>query len=111
MGVRVFFFFFKQKTAYEIGTGDWSSDVCSSDLTGFLEPFVFFVLFCIVLIFLHLLWINVRCQRLSLGSVKLLLCDLAILKLLSKLSLRLLLLFVFFVTPERALHKITQHYK
>ena len=30
-GVGVFFFF-KQKTAYEIGTGDWSSDVCSSDL-------------------------------------------------------------------------------
>ena len=28
------FFFFKQKTAYEIGTGDWSSDVCSSDLRG-----------------------------------------------------------------------------
>ena len=28
----VFVFFFKQKTAYEIGTGDWSSDVCSSDL-------------------------------------------------------------------------------
>ena len=27
-------FFFKQKTAYEIGTGDWSSDVCSSDLVG-----------------------------------------------------------------------------
>ena len=25
-------FFFKQKTAYEVGTGDWSSDVCSSDL-------------------------------------------------------------------------------
>ena len=25
-------FFFKRKTAYEIGTGDWSSDVCSSDL-------------------------------------------------------------------------------
>jgi len=25
-------YFFKQKTAYEIGTGDWSSDVCSSDL-------------------------------------------------------------------------------
>ena len=31
--VRVVFFFFKQKTAYEIGTGDWSSDVCSSDLS------------------------------------------------------------------------------
>ena len=30
--VVVLFFFFKQKTAYEIGTGDWSSDVCSSDL-------------------------------------------------------------------------------
>ena len=28
------FFFFKQKTAYDIGTGDWSSDVCSSDLAG-----------------------------------------------------------------------------
>src|SRR5213079_3457033 len=27
------FFFFKQKTAYEITTGDWSSDVCSSDLS------------------------------------------------------------------------------
>ena len=30
------FFFFKQKTAYEIGTGDWSSDVCSSDLSRVL---------------------------------------------------------------------------
>ena len=27
------FFFFKQKTAYEIVSRDWSSDVCSSDLT------------------------------------------------------------------------------
>src|SRR5216110_3825506 len=27
-----FFFFFKQKTAYEISSRDWSSDVCSSDL-------------------------------------------------------------------------------
>ena len=26
------FFFFKQKTAYEIVSRDWSSDVCSSDL-------------------------------------------------------------------------------
>ena len=26
------FFFFKQKTAYEVLTCDWSSDVCSSDL-------------------------------------------------------------------------------
>src|SRR6187431_300480 len=29
-----FFFFFKQKTAYEITVRDWSSDVCSSDLDG-----------------------------------------------------------------------------
>src|SRR5213596_3038342 len=28
----LFFFFFKQKTAYEIRPCDWSSDVCSSDL-------------------------------------------------------------------------------
>src|SRR5881396_4118681 len=27
-----FFFFFKQKTAYEMVRSDWSSDVCSSDL-------------------------------------------------------------------------------
>src|SRR3546814_4458083 len=26
-------FFFKQKTAYEMRISDWSSDVCSSDLT------------------------------------------------------------------------------
>src|SRR3546814_8256583 len=29
----VFVFFFKQKTAYELRISDWSSDVCSSDLT------------------------------------------------------------------------------
>src|SRR3546814_8131055 len=28
------FFFFKQKTAYELRISDWSSDVCSSDLDG-----------------------------------------------------------------------------
>ena len=31
--VGLMLFFFKQKTAYEILTCDWSSDVCSSDLT------------------------------------------------------------------------------
>src|SRR5881397_1885312 len=30
-----FFFFFKQKTAYEMAQCDWSSDVCSSDLGGY----------------------------------------------------------------------------
>src|SRR3546814_15514824 len=30
------FFFFKQKTAYEMRISDWSSDVCSSDL--FVQP-------------------------------------------------------------------------
>src|SRR3546814_1036025 len=29
----IMFFFFKQKTAYEMRISDWSSDVCSSDLT------------------------------------------------------------------------------
>src|SRR3546814_1335296 len=28
------FFFFKQKTAYEMRISDWSSDVCSSDLAS-----------------------------------------------------------------------------
>src|SRR3546814_3367771 len=30
----MYFFFFKQKTAYEMRISDWSSDVCSSDLGG-----------------------------------------------------------------------------
>src|SRR3546814_4454142 len=32
MYVEELFFFFKQKTAYEMRISDWSSDVCSSDL-------------------------------------------------------------------------------
>src|SRR3546814_1971246 len=31
--IFVFLFFFKQKTAYDMRISDWSSDVCSSDLT------------------------------------------------------------------------------
>src|SRR3546814_13640527 len=34
------FFFFKQKTAYEMRISDWSSDVCSSDL---VDPGYYFV--------------------------------------------------------------------
>src|SRR3546814_10677984 len=33
------FFFFKQKTAYEMRISDWSSDVCSSDLAGPRQSF------------------------------------------------------------------------
>src|SRR3546814_7070681 len=32
MCLLLLFFFFKQKTAYEMRISDWSSDVCSSDL-------------------------------------------------------------------------------
>src|SRR3546814_17840105 len=32
--IDILFFFFKQKTAYEMRISDWSSDVCSSDLEG-----------------------------------------------------------------------------
>src|SRR3546814_4779635 len=35
--VFLFFFFFKQKTAYEMRISDWSSDVCSSDLIKYLD--------------------------------------------------------------------------
>src|SRR5213076_3578848 len=40
----VFFFFFKQKTAYEMVGSDWSSDVCSSDL----HPAVSSVSICVI---------------------------------------------------------------
>src|SRR3546814_14537581 len=38
MSFSVCFFFFKQKTAYEMRISDWSSDVCSSDLACHVEP-------------------------------------------------------------------------
>src|SRR3546814_8192983 len=38
--IIVYFFFCKQKTAYEMRISDWSSDVCSSDLRG-LEDIAF----------------------------------------------------------------------
>src|SRR3546814_16447654 len=34
MVLYLYFFLFKQKTAYEMRISDWSSDVCSSDLKG-----------------------------------------------------------------------------
>src|SRR3546814_6200646 len=39
MGLCVFFFF-KQKTAYEMRISDWSSDVCSSDLIAQILAFL-----------------------------------------------------------------------
>src|SRR3546814_3530590 len=36
---RINFFFFKQKTAYEMRISDWSSDVCSSDLPSYFGLF------------------------------------------------------------------------
>src|SRR3546814_6388235 len=37
-GGRDMFFFFKQKTSYEMRISDWSSDVCSSDLGDAAQP-------------------------------------------------------------------------
>ena len=39
-------FFFKQKTADEIGTGDWSSDVCSSDLYIYIYIYIYIYYSC-----------------------------------------------------------------
>src|SRR3546814_1909237 len=39
--VLICFFFFKQKTAYEMRISDWSSDVCSSDLNIEWKPWRF----------------------------------------------------------------------
>src|SRR3546814_1370758 len=36
----ILFFFFKQKTAYEMRISDWSPDVCSSDLVILRERFL-----------------------------------------------------------------------
>src|SRR3546814_13584567 len=55
--LAAFFFFFKQKTAYEMRISDWSSDVCSSDLhavTGFWVSGL-----ALVLLFTALPWTDV----------------------------------------------------
>ena len=39
--VKLLIFFFEQKTAYDILTCDWSSDVCSSDLHKHLSSSTF----------------------------------------------------------------------
>src|SRR3546814_4516579 len=40
--MAVVFFFFKQKTAYEMRISDWSSDVCSSDLKAGISQTAYF---------------------------------------------------------------------
>src|SRR3546814_12013113 len=56
----MFFFFFKQKTAYEMRISDWSSDVCSSDLAtiiGFIALAGVAAEFGVVmLLYLHHAW-------------------------------------------------------
>ena len=42
----VIFIFFKQKTAYEMTLCDWSSDVCSSDLSSFMKAGISFLPGC-----------------------------------------------------------------
>src|SRR3546814_20249813 len=39
----IVFFFFKQKTAYEMRISDWSSDVCSSDLFRLEDAIAFLI--------------------------------------------------------------------
>src|SRR3546814_8296244 len=53
----VYFFFFKQKTAYEMRISDWSSDVCSSDLfvRVSIEHVVHTLFEAVVLVFLVML--------------------------------------------------------
>src|SRR3546814_6699766 len=53
-----FFFFVKQKTAYEMRISDWSSDVCSSDLKG--DGRVYQQQWGVAMQYLRLLQSNVR---------------------------------------------------
>src|SRR3546814_5415433 len=61
--IALAFFFFKQKTAYEMRISDWSSDVCSSDLP---------VAFIIVLPNINELLIDMDGSLLPFGWVRLL---------------------------------------
>src|SRR3546814_2641003 len=52
----MYFFFFKQKTAYEMRISDWSSDVCSSDLLVAIFSIIASVPMLFVVIFASLLF-------------------------------------------------------
>src|SRR3546814_7556105 len=63
------FFFFKQKTAYEMRIGDWSSDVCSSDLPSVvLFGMVMAIFSMIPAVGTGLVWIPAAAWLLATGS-------------------------------------------
>src|SRR3546814_14418148 len=68
-------FFFKQKTAYEMRISDWSSDVCSSDLSLFLDPILWWVLramtgFCFAALYMIIeSWLNEKSTNETRGFV------------------------------------------
>ena len=56
--MKLFVFFFKQKTAYEIKECDWSSDVCSSDLMiGCCGKSIKYIDLCKVILFNFVKWL------------------------------------------------------
>src|SRR3546814_4075361 len=48
-----FFFFFKQKTAYDMRISDWRSDVCSSDLKMPKQDIFVGILVAVITVWLH----------------------------------------------------------
>src|SRR3546814_19490572 len=52
--IMLLFFFFKQKTAYEMRISDWSSDVCSSDLDKVYHTLAEAAVLVVLVIFLFL---------------------------------------------------------
>src|SRR3546814_9016094 len=63
------FFFFKQKTAYEMRISDWSSDVCSSDLHA-IDLGLVSSTFRVILKPGHDIGVEPKCDRLLDGLVK-----------------------------------------
>src|SRR3546814_4149498 len=55
----LFFFFFKQKTAYEMRISDWSSDVCSSDLLGALIVDMMLIVGALIVFTLLVIWLGI----------------------------------------------------
>src|SRR3546814_19873712 len=58
----IVFFFFKQKTAYEMRISDWSSDVCSSDLVALSSGH----LWCVRYVGVHPLFEQAGCRPMGL---------------------------------------------